>query len=1445
MGNAMNAVLQAGGDLDRFLSGLSGGQSAAGSPTSGPGGGGVASGSLQDYARQAAQRMGIDPDIFTRQIQQESGFNPNAGSPAGAQGVAQFMPSTARGLGVDTSDPYSSLDGAARLMRSNLDKYGGDYGKALAAYNAGGGAVDRYGGIPPFEETQRYVKTILGGAGQKVKEFAGAVGRAVGDLSQFGDPQLTNDEAYAACGPAAAVRFAQRFGRNPSLREATDLAQSVGWTSAQGMAGLGSEQALMNKLGVPTKLVQGADWGTFANEARTGNPVTISTRGHYFTADGWDPQTNRFHVGRSGLDLKGGAEWMTPEQMTALMGDVQGGLLADNPQVASPSIADQESNPLGWLDKAKQSMADSIAPPKSKPAMQLEGAAVDPRQSAVFNSQDLDWSALGGAPQQQMAAVGQGQPLDQSQPQVQAQPEQNVWDKVGSGIADVFRNAFSPSGGPMSSAMQPTPSDTLTNPLGTGNAQANLPQPSQPGLPVRQDLRDIAQAPQPTIFDQARAGLGIDERQRQIEEGQRYLQQQRAEQAPSGPLEQAAFDVGRGAELGAAESRVETAADVRSGEQLATGVIDQAKVAGWQPTPDQERVAYTVLSQVTPMNVLLTVSGAPGGGLVGGSGRAAARALAESALGLGLNIAGTTVASEAAQSADLPGPLQLGAGIVGGAAAQLTGHATVAGATRAAEYFGTPEGQAALRSRQRAQFSLDPRGAAEEEAAAAASASGAPAAPVTGAGVLQNALDRLGGYPEDIAAPLREWAATTDAPQSQIGATILRWMEENPPPPGARPASTPVEETPPVAARPVSTPSAEQAAGPATAEAEANATANTATAASGDPAAVQDLSRRITYEDLADVRRKAALLQPPGPTDPAVASPADRIQAYMTSNMLIGPHSAFNNITSQTEQLARPSLINLLAGYPDEAVNGVRMLAAATQDGFRGAADAWATGRSGGDLADSLSHAPIGIEAPGLRMNAGLDEIYRTWGRAQGMAIEATRAMAENPGLSKAEVLDANVARINAAGQKSGAWSVFNDGPNAGLGAQISGWRTRLTNDPDPLKKLLGWGLYAIAPFSRIPETIWNTGIKRTSPINEILGTTKMIKAARAGDVRGVRLAAAETTLDTAINLYIFNQASEGNITAKDDPEHPWSIRLPGNNWLDYRSLGPVATRLGAIASLTEANRESANKLNPSVLVNTIDKTSNLLMNEWFLGPLVGLLDTARTGNISGAGSKFLTQLGDRVLPAGALANYIEQSTDPVLRDPSKELPTALWERQQSHIPDLGIPGLSNISAQRLPARVSTTTGEAMPRANYGWTEALTGVENDVSDPVKRELAELDRAGFSTNVPPESTRTITIANSEIPLSEDERRTYLAARGHFLTDRFKQYETQYQGWTPEAKARFWSDMLGKSSEAGKAELINKTWGGLQSPETQQKIREGHRVVGRLEPLAEPTPTTGRP
>jgi len=116
----------------------------------------------RDTAYRIALEEGVDPDLFMRLISAESSFNPNAVSSAGAYGLAQLMPGTAADLGVDPTDPVQNLRGGARYLRQQIDKFG-DTSLALAAYNAGPGNVSKYGGIPPFEETQNYVNKIMGG----------------------------------------------------------------------------------------------------------------------------------------------------------------------------------------------------------------------------------------------------------------------------------------------------------------------------------------------------------------------------------------------------------------------------------------------------------------------------------------------------------------------------------------------------------------------------------------------------------------------------------------------------------------------------------------------------------------------------------------------------------------------------------------------------------------------------------------------------------------------------------------------------------------------------------------------------------------------------------------------------------------------------------------------------------------------------------------------------------------------------------------------------------------------------------------------------------------------------------------------------------------------------------------------------------------------------------
>jgi soluble lytic murein transglycosylase-like protein len=140
---------------------------ASATPLSGAGGRGAATSGLTEQLKatinRIARKHGVDPALVKAVARAESGFRSDAVSPAGAQGLMQLMPATGAGLGVkDPFDPEQSIEGGTRYLKNALKMFDGDVRLALAAYNAGPGAVKKYGGIPPYTETRNYVRKVIG-----------------------------------------------------------------------------------------------------------------------------------------------------------------------------------------------------------------------------------------------------------------------------------------------------------------------------------------------------------------------------------------------------------------------------------------------------------------------------------------------------------------------------------------------------------------------------------------------------------------------------------------------------------------------------------------------------------------------------------------------------------------------------------------------------------------------------------------------------------------------------------------------------------------------------------------------------------------------------------------------------------------------------------------------------------------------------------------------------------------------------------------------------------------------------------------------------------------------------------------------------------------------------------------------------------------------------------
>jgi hypothetical protein len=316
-------------DVSAWMPALGGAQEPTAQPSAAPTGatpGGPTE--FNAYVRQASAQRGLDPDQVLKVVGKEGptgwgsvgrfdtgeSYGPlqlhYGGGSNPKQGMGDdFTKATGidlRKVDANTPEGIAAHQRAVDFALDRLSKTG-DYREWYGADPALGSRMTKVNRVTPVEPPTGQLPT-----GQQ-SQPAGAPAYGTYTAENLVDNQitagaeqgLTPAEAMAVCGPAAAVAFARANGRNPTLREAKELGSQLGvWNAGQGMAGPASQVKLLEHMGVPARLVGGADEAAIAREIQSGKPVTIDTPGHYYVATGYDPQTRTFEFGNSAGVLK-------------------------------------------------------------------------------------------------------------------------------------------------------------------------------------------------------------------------------------------------------------------------------------------------------------------------------------------------------------------------------------------------------------------------------------------------------------------------------------------------------------------------------------------------------------------------------------------------------------------------------------------------------------------------------------------------------------------------------------------------------------------------------------------------------------------------------------------------------------------------------------------------------------------------------------------------------------------------------------------------------------------------------------------------------------------------------------------------------------------------------------------------------------------------------------
>jgi len=1444
---------------------------------------------MSPYAQYAAQALGIDPSWVVAMAGSESNYGKAAGNELfgvkalpGQKGTTMMTHEGEYG-GTNMNQDFAAYDTPMDAVQAWVDLIRNHYPGAVGAKDLptfvhglkqGGyftAAEDEYRNI--LQSIQGRVAPFVEAAGATATNAAQTVATGA-QLSQFGDKQLTAAEAYAACGPAAAVRFAQMFGRQPTLREAVDLAKNVGCSSANCMAGLASESKLFDEMGIAHRTV-GADWQALAKEAQSGNPVAISTPGHYFTADGYDPSTGAFHVGSSGTDLRRGSEWMTPAQMESVMGPLQGGLAADHPLVPGNS-------PLsaGTAGGAGASGATGAANGLIDVAGQAKNKAMQILDRALPMAGDL---ATGGITRRFNDNL------------------QDLTQKVlGAGQIDASQG-ITPLTGALAGGLERT-ADTADQLGGGGLVPPDLMRAGagllrQPGvLDSMQTLEQLAtkygthDTTQYTPDDQKMAGqamltaggvlAGTDASRMYHGTGADFPrvdpQAVSGEENLFGPGYYLTSDprvaggvVARGGEQtgpswlvssvkrepgqviqpgyaqsgGGANGVLEPIAgpNVRAVDvpqdlhlmdmeqplapeqaQAIAQRLDAARPGAWDLSDPDVRAEVASWSQ--PGTDGASVYDVIRGEL--GTKTAANKLLADAGFD-GIQHAGgqripmTDEQGRAIQhdvSVIFPDALdKVRNAISGTQGGQVDPRFAlgVAGGTAAVGALGLgltdPDSNRIL----------DSLGVGDAWKTAPGPDTSGWQSPVTlddiGKGIQDFAYGGpIGAFNQNL-REVGEGVRDTLAPYMPSGVLdSLQTLQDL----NAKYADTSGTQTVPFKGQDPLTLSVD----PSVMSPEDQQRYQQARGA------VAGLATPFVDQSALQGIRGAKVVAGPTGTAAArgpIANAVDITKQFMLSN----PVTHVGNTIGNTLELLRSPVALTLGGRPQDAVAGVGAVTRAIPEAAQAALAAMrgSTPASLGGAAQTSAWWQPVFKALGAS-----DAFTRTLGEYQGMAEEAS-ALLRGAGISAndpaaAAFLRTNAARIADAGRRSGSQSVFQTLHTASGGMsflddlfnRFGRYKEGLLSSPSLRDQALGALLDTQIPFAGVPSRLLQIGVGRLPGFAQVGGAVRAAQAARAGNIPQMQREIGNTVMESAIQLWIAEQIREGNIRGPDDPDHPGEMRVMGN-WVNANLLGAYTLpaqimaafgegfQKGGLEKSSDAGEALRNRFGEA-LTSSVKPFTQAVPGQQMIHMLAALGQ--------GPGGALQQEVSDTIsrVSAPGAGKFIEDLLDPVARDVARSGPASLWQPTQARIPGL---------AELLPAKIDPTTGQEMEKRRAG-PGILIGAESWDQSPIRTEANRLKQQGYDIAAPSAYPQSVSIAGSQIDLKPDEQRQVTEITGKMLgnfADRMDQ--PAYRDAPDDRKALMMKAYLQAASNARTAAVAQV----LGRPELLKRIAAGRSVAGR--------------